>query len=43
MPEEAAREYAADEFGGAGPVDEVRGGRPDADRVLGDDRRPEDE
>ena len=40
MPEEAGPECAAD---GANPVDELRGRRLDTERVLGDDRRPEDE
>ena len=43
MPEEAGPDCSADEFGSAGPMDDVRGERPDADRVLGDDSRPEDE
>ncbi len=43
MPEEAGTECAADEFGNAGPVDEVMEEKPDAERVLGDDPRPEDE
>lgn len=42
MPEEAGLVCAADGFGNTDPVDELRGGRPDTGRVLGDDRRPED-
>lgn len=43
MPEEAGLECAANVFDSAEPVDEMRGGIPDAGWVLGDDRRPEDE
>ena len=43
MPEEAGVECAENELNTAEPVDGGRGGRPDADGVLGDDRRLEDE
>ena len=43
MPEEAGPECAADGSGITGPADEVGGRRPDTERVVGDERRPEDE
>ena len=42
MPEKAGPVCAADGFGNADPVDELRGSWPETERVLGDDRKPED-